>query len=56
YRTGEFLDLCRGPHVKSTRELKAFKLLRVAGAYWRAQRRQLRGRLRSQPSAVPWNM
>ena len=35
YRTGEFLDLCRGPHVRSTRDLKAFKLLRVAGAYWR---------------------
>ena len=35
YRTGDFLDLCRGPHVKSTRELKAFKLLRLAGAYWR---------------------
>src|SRR6202162_2154011 len=34
YRTGEFLDLCRGPHVRSTRDLKAFKLLRVAGAYW----------------------
>ncbi|HYR50589.1 MAG TPA: threonine--tRNA ligase, partial [Candidatus Eisenbacteria bacterium] len=35
YRTGEFMDLCRGPHVRSTRDLKAFKLLRVAGAYWR---------------------
>jgi threonyl-tRNA synthetase len=35
YRTGDFLDLCRGPHVRSTRDLKAFKLLRVAGAYWR---------------------
>ena len=35
YRTGDFLDLCRGPHVSSTRDLKAFKLLRVAGAYWR---------------------
>ena len=34
YWTGEFLDLCRGPHVRSTRDLKAFKLLRVAGAYW----------------------
>ncbi|HEY2599676.1 MAG TPA: threonine--tRNA ligase [Candidatus Dormibacteraeota bacterium] len=40
YRTGEFLDLCRGPHVKSTRELKAFKLLRVAGAYWRGDEKQ----------------
>src|SRR3989454_7881829 len=35
YRTGEFLDLCRGPHVRSTKDLKAFKLMRVAGAYWR---------------------
>ena len=35
YRTGDFLDLCRGPHVKSTKEIKAFKLMRVAGAYWR---------------------
>ncbi|MBO0685327.1 MAG: threonine--tRNA ligase [Candidatus Dormibacteraeota bacterium] len=36
YQTGSFFDLCRGPHVASTSELKAFKLLRVAGAYWRA--------------------
>lgn len=35
YRQGEFEDLCRGPHVPSTGHLKAFKLLRVAGAYWR---------------------
>jgi threonyl-tRNA synthetase len=43
YRTGEFLDLCRGPHVKSTKELKAFKLQRLAGAYWRGdeKRKQL---------------
>ena len=35
YKTGEdFLDLCRGPHVKSTGEIKFFKLLSVAGAYW----------------------
>ena len=40
YRTGEFLDLCRGPHVKSTRELKAFRLLRVAGAYWRGDEKK----------------
>ena len=40
YRTGEFLDLCRGPHVKSTRDLKAFKLLRVAGAYWRGDEKK----------------
>src|SRR5438067_6557912 len=43
YRTGDFLDLCRGPHVRSTKDLKAFKLLRVAGAYWRGdeKKRQL---------------
>lgn len=40
FRTGEFLDLCRGPHVKSTRELKAFKLLRIAGAYWRGDEKK----------------
>ncbi len=35
YRTGkDFLDLCRGPHVGSTAEVKAFKLLSIAGAYW----------------------
>jgi threonyl-tRNA synthetase len=36
YKTGDFVDLCRGPHVKSAGDLQAFKLLRVAGAYWRA--------------------
>jgi threonyl-tRNA synthetase len=35
YEQGEFFDLCRGPHVPSTGRLKAFKLLSVAGAYWR---------------------
>jgi len=40
YRTGDFLDLCRGPHVASTRDLKAFKLLRVAGAYWRGDEKK----------------
>jgi len=35
YRQGDWMDLCRGPHVPSTRYLKAFKLLSVAGAYWR---------------------
>jgi threonyl-tRNA synthetase len=34
YRTGDFLDLCRGPHVPSTADIPAFKLMRVAGAYW----------------------
>ena len=40
YRTGQFLDLCRGPHVSSTKDLKAFKLLRVAGAYWRGDEKR----------------
>lgn len=35
YRQGDWMDLCRGPHVPSTGRLKAFKLMRVAGAYWR---------------------
>ena len=35
YRQGDFIDLCRGPHVPSTAKLPAFKLTKVAGAYWR---------------------
>ena len=35
YRQGDFVDLCRGPHVPSTGKLKVFKLMKVAGAYWR---------------------
>lgn len=35
YRQGEFIDLCRGPHVPSTGKLKVFKLTKLAGAYWR---------------------
>ncbi len=35
YQNGEFVDLCRGPHVEKTSKVGAFKLLRVAGAYWR---------------------
>jgi len=35
YREGDFVDLCRGPHVPSTGRLKVFKLMKVAGAYWR---------------------
>ena len=35
YRQGEFVDLCRGPHIPSTGHIKVFKLLNVAGAYWR---------------------
>ncbi len=34
YKDGDFVDLCRGPHVNSTGEIKAFKLLSIAGAYW----------------------
>ncbi len=35
YRQGDFIDLCRGPHVPSTGRLKAFRLTKLAGAYWR---------------------
>ncbi len=35
YQQGDFIDLCRGPHVPSTAKLKAFKLMKLAGAYWR---------------------
>ncbi|MCF6362980.1 MAG: threonine--tRNA ligase [Gammaproteobacteria bacterium] len=35
YRQGDFIDLCRGPHVPSTGKLKSFKLMKLAGAYWR---------------------
>ena len=39
YREGAFEDLCRGPHVPSTGKLKHFKLMKVAGAYWRGDHR-----------------
>ncbi|HXA42597.1 MAG TPA: threonine--tRNA ligase [Candidatus Solibacter sp.] len=39
YRTGDFLDLCRGPHVKDAGQIQHFKLTRVAGAYWRGDER-----------------
>ena len=35
YMNGDFTDLCRGPHIRSSGEIKSFKLLKVAGAYWR---------------------
>ncbi len=39
YRQGDFIDLCRGPHVPSTGHLKAFQLTKLAGAYWRGDSR-----------------
>jgi threonyl-tRNA synthetase len=39
YQQGDFIDLCRGPHVPSTGKLKAFKLTKLAGAYWRGDSR-----------------
>src|SRR5690606_29756897 len=39
YEQGEFFDLCRGPHLPSTGMIKSFKLLSVAGAYWRGDSR-----------------
>jgi threonyl-tRNA synthetase len=39
YEQGNFIDLCRGPHVKSTGEIKAFRLTNIAGAYWRGNER-----------------
>ncbi len=58
YKQGEFIDLCRGPHVPSTGKFKAFKLTSVAGAYWRGDasnemlQRILRNRLGIQER--PW--
>jgi threonyl-tRNA synthetase len=37
YKNGKFVDLCRGPHVANTKDVGAFKLMRVAGAYWRGK-------------------
>ena len=39
YKQGDFIDLCRGPHVPGTGKLQAFKLMKVAGAYWRGDSR-----------------
>jgi threonyl-tRNA synthetase len=40
YRQGNFTDMCRGPHVKSTGEIKVFKLMNIAGAYWRGSEKR----------------
>ncbi len=40
YRLGDFVDLCRGPHIPSTGKIHAFKLLNVAGAYWRGDEKR----------------
>ena len=37
YTTGKFIDFCRGPHIPSTGRIKAFKLMNVAGAYWKGE-------------------
>ncbi len=39
YKEGEFIDLCRGPHIKSTGEIKAFKLMSISGAFWRGDQK-----------------
>ena len=39
YKSGDFVDLCRGPHMKSTGDVKAFKLIKIAGAYWRGDQK-----------------
>ncbi len=39
YKQGDFIDLCRGPHVENTRQIQHFKLLSLAGAYWRGDAR-----------------
>jgi len=40
YRQGDFVDFCRGPHLPSTNKIKAFKLLNIAGAYWRGDEKR----------------
>ena len=40
YESGPFVDLCKGPHVKSTGEIKHFKLFSIAGAYWRGSEKR----------------
>ncbi len=40
FKNGDFIDLCRGPHLKSTGEIKAFKILKISGAYWRGDQKK----------------
>lgn len=40
YRSGDFVDLCRGPHVRHTGEVRAFKVMSIAGAYWRGDEKR----------------
>ena len=40
YKQGNFVDLCRGPHIPSTEKIKAIKLTKVAGAYWRGDEKR----------------
>lgn len=40
YISGDFIDLCKGPHVKNIKEIKAFKLLKIAGAYWKGDEKR----------------
>jgi threonyl-tRNA synthetase len=57
YRNGRFLDLCRGPHLRSTGELKAFKLTHVAGAYWLgSERNEMLQRIYGTAFATPEEM
>lgn len=40
YRSGDFVDLCRGPHVQNTAQVRAFKVMSIAGAYWRGDEKR----------------
>ena len=54
YKSGDFTDLCRGPHVPSAAYIKAFKLMKIAGAYWRGdEKRQMLQRLYGTAFADP---
>ena len=53
YKQGDFVDLCAGPHMESTGKIKAFKLMSVAGAYWRGDVRQTKMLQRIYATAFP---